>query len=636
MKQDTSPESKRQVQHREQQRRYRRDGRQKRQQWRGAQATAAPAAPKRAPQATAHLLTCFWERFRFSAVLERFGQLKYKGLALASLFLVLLSFGLLDATSDNDLCAKVRTEPLFGELCAAELLDKQQLYRARKRLSIEEYDEWLGHLLDELQKDPRTASRPDGVLIGDDTVMLKTGRHMPEITVVYKSSEARYGWGYAVPTVHYADADKDYPVLGKLHHRTAEQKQARADRQLRHQQGWDCRRPADVQAWLRELVATGRPPEVVVLRGSRLVPGLTRHCAQLQLPWVGVSPANRQYTGPQGGAQSAQAWLQRPVRAAQWQVLNDEGVRVAPLGPAQANTLGPVVLLVVEQVALGERQLYVAPAGSTEAQGVALVQAALVAEQPAPENSKLHDMVELLRRSRTWIRAETATFDRWFYVPWFIQEVLALGFQRVVIKARIDRLYVAQEQEKTWRAWRDQALDYQPATVLGQTVELARLRVQDPDLGAVQLVFVREFRRRRRQGQWVEEADEPYALMCTDPHWAADKVCQAYKLRWKIEEFYREARQNHGLDRFHSRHAAAIHGHLVLAFLSYICVALARLWTDRLKGKTLGWIKQQLFQAIVELKHQGAALQIGFSPDWMAQYGLPEFCQPCAPAGGVP
>jgi hypothetical protein len=45
----------------------------------------------------------------------------------------------------------------------------------------------------------------------------------------------------------------------------------------------------------------------------------------------------------------------------------------------------------------------------------------------------------------------------------------------------------------------------------------------------------------------------------------------------------------------------AIHGHLVPAFLSYICVALARLWSDRLKPKTLGWIKRHLFQALAEL-----------------------------------
>jgi hypothetical protein len=233
------------------------------------------------------------------------------------------------------------------------VVDKQQLYRARKRLSVAEYDGWLGHLLGELQQDPRTASRPDGVVIGADTVMLKTGRHMPDITIVYRSGEDRYGWGYALPTVHYADADKDYPVLGKLHRRSAEQQQERADRNLRHKKGWDRRRPADEQSWLSELVAADRRPDVVILRGTRLVPGLTRHCEQLQLPWVGVSPANRQYCGLQGGAQSAREWLQRLGKTAQWQVLNDEGVRVAYLGTAQANTLGPVVLLVVEQVALG-------------------------------------------------------------------------------------------------------------------------------------------------------------------------------------------------------------------------------------------------------------------------------------------
>ena len=115
--------------------------------------------PKPKPRAISYLLTRFWTYFRFEEVLERFNQVKYKGLPLATLLVVLLSFGLMNATSDADLSQKMQADPLFMEMCGVELLDKQQLHRLRKRLSEEESDGLLEHFLREMQKDPRTASR---------------------------------------------------------------------------------------------------------------------------------------------------------------------------------------------------------------------------------------------------------------------------------------------------------------------------------------------------------------------------------------------------------------------------------------------------------------------------------------------
>ncbi len=53
-------------------------------------------------------------------------------------------------------------------------------------------------------------------------------------------------------------------------------------------------------------------------------------------------------------------------------------------------------------------------------------------------SGKLRLMLDLLRMGRdAGIRSETATFDRWYFIPWFILEVLALGFKRVVIPAKV-------------------------------------------------------------------------------------------------------------------------------------------------------------------------------------------------------
>ena len=627
---DKVQEKKRQARRRSRKRKRRQERRQKRQQWTTAQVVCAKEKPKPEPRAAGHLMARFWQHFKFDKVLEGLGQIKCKGLSLATLCLVLMLFGMMNAQSDSDLCEKVRADPLLVEMCGVELLGRQQLYRMRKRLSAAEYDEWQAHLLQEMQKDPRTASRRDGVIIGDDTVLLKYGDKMPDITVVYRSSEDRYGLGYAMPSTHYADAEKDYPLFGKLHYRTPEQKQAAEDKRLRRRKKLDLRRTEDEKTWLKELIDAERKPGLVVLRGSRLSPGMTAHCESLDMPWLGVSPSNRKYR-LQGKkkALSAKTLLKQEPKRRQWQLLNEEGVRVAFLGQAETTTLGLVTLLVMERIEAAERQLCVLPKDTDEAISIARLQAMLVIERPVPDNSKLHDMLDLLHKSCPFILAETLVVDSWFLVSWFFKEALKINpIKRIVTKAKSNRTYTAKGQTKTWKEWASEVKTYRRCAVLGKNVNLARLKVQDPDLGKVQLVFVQEIRKHKHKGQWVEKIGQCYALLCTDPQYKPEKVFQAYKLRWKIEEFYREVRQNHGLTRFHGRNADAIHGHLVFTFISYICVALVRLWNRKLKTKTLGWIKKHLFHAVVKLKRQGEHLLIGFDPDWMDEFGLPDFCGP--------
>ncbi len=462
-------------------------------------------------------------------------------------------------------------------------------------------------------------------MIGDDTVMMKTGKNMPDITVVYKSSEGYFGLGYALPSTHYADGDKDYPLFAQVHYRTPEQKQEAEDKRLQRRKKLDVRRPEDVKKWLTELIDQGRPPEVVVLRGPLLSLKMVGYCEELNLKWVGISASNRKYRLGQKKEETTRSLLKRTPKT--WQVLDDEGFRMVCLGPAQSGTMGTVNLLMVEQMEDGSRMLCITSTGNDEDKGLELVRTMISIERSAPGNSKLRDMLRLLKKSSGFILAETAVFDRWFYVPWFIRSVLVeIGFKRVIVKCKSDRPYSVNGHAKTWKEWESEVRKYDRYTVRGRPVNLARLKVTDPDLGTVQLVFVQEINTRLRKGESVEEIGPCYALMCTDPRWKPDKVFRAHKLRWKIEEFYREARQNHGFDKFHGRDKEAIHGHIVFALMSYICVSLCRLWNPLLKDKTLGEIKRRLFRGVVKLKHQNGNIIVCFDPGWVDTYGLPDFC----------
>ncbi|MEK7786502.1 MAG: transposase, partial [Chloroflexota bacterium] len=246
-----------------------------------------------------------------------------------------------------------------------------------------------------------------------------------------------------------------------------------------------------------------------------------------------------------------------------------------------------------------------------------------LAQHVDADQSRLNVMLRLLQLTRAAdVRAETAVFDRWFYVTGFIAQVLALGFARVIIKAKRNIPYTYQGQAQTIdQLWAHlPAKRFQTRRVRGQVVKLASLQVGHGELGRVKLVFVKEVGRHHRILQ-------RYVLMCTDPTYGNARVYRAHKLRWKIEECYRETRQHHGLDLYHARNFNANFGHIALSFLSYLCVVATRLLTPKLRHKTLGQVKHLVFDALVELDaKRGNALIVKFSTRFRQEIGLPAYC----------
>jgi len=349
---------------------------------------------------------------------------------------------------------------------------------------------------------------------------------------------------------------------------------------------------------------------------------------ELEVAWVGVSGQRRVYI-LEGERESCKAkdLLSRNFDH-QWVELTDVGSRVAFLGEATC-TLGRVMLVAAEQMDDAVRKLYVLPPQEKAAAVAQLTLALRIAQQETPAG-KLHLMMELLGLSRkAGIRAETAVFDRWYLVPWFILAVLKLGFKRVVVPAKAGFNYEYQGQTydlpELWGLWRPQ--DFEQVTCRNKSYRLLSRQVKMPalsaanvkDLGRVQLVFVEAL---NRKGEVVHR----FVLMCTDLCFTQLDVLRAYKLRWKIEVCYRECKQNHGFGQFHARTLETIYGQLCMSLLAYICVTLTRLLTKKLKDKTLGWIKDHYFNSLVKLAVLDTGeIVIEFSGNLLDNYGLPDF-----------
>jgi hypothetical protein len=476
------------------------------------------------------------------------GITKAGGLAIGGILLVVMLFGVMNVTSLTALAAAVGQDAALGAVLGLTALEHKMLYRTLAAIAVPQYQAWVTEIVRALQQDPRTASQPHGVVAGDETQVAKRyGGQMAGIRTIFLHSTKVFTLGYDVASTHYADWDKDYPLFCGIYQPDAA-KQAELDAaQRRTKLQIDRRKTADFIRWLQSEIAAGHIPQVVELTGHHLNQRLRQQVEELPLPWVGVSDRRRGYTLA-GAAEphKAKALLQRPLDH-QWVELTDLGCQVAFLGPATC-ALGAVLLVVVEQLADAERYLYVLPP-QDQASAIERLTLVLQRAQDGPPAGKLHLMLELLGLSRhAGIQAETAVFDRWYLVPWFIQEVLALGFTRVVVPAKEGFLYQYRGQDyelsALWALW--QPPDFADVTWRGRAYRLRACPVQVHGLGPVQLVLVEVL---KCQGTVLRRV----ALLCTDRRWDPLAVLKAYKLRWKIEVCYRECKQQHGFGQFHAR-----------------------------------------------------------------------------------
>lgn len=573
--------------------------------------------PQPAPRARGYVVRQIWDTLGLTAALTQVGLAK-GGLPFSTILFVVILLGVLGATSLYDLTRQVAQDAVLGALLGMQTLDEKVLYRGLAAITVAQYQAWMTHLLHALQADPRTASRPDGVVAGDSTQVAKPGAHkIPGVHVLFLHSEQRFVRGAEILTTHYADRDKDYPLFMDFCEPDAATVAERALVKARKQAQVDARKPQAVLAFIQAQIAAGQPPLLTVLSGPQLSPPLTDGLTALDVPWVGVSDQRRLYTlAGQATPQKAKTLLHQNLR--HWEEDAELGYRFAWLGAA-TGSVGSVTLLLAEHLGDGVRTLYLLPAETAAGEAIMRVASLLAREQQQQASGQLQRMLTLLALSReAGIRAETATFDRWFFVPHFIAAVLALGFKRVVIKAKEGFTYTYKGVEQGLAAlWAHvPAVAFTPVSYRGHTYQIAPLQVDLKGVGAVKLVFVRQ--RVRARGGWLESV-----IMCSDVRAAADDILRWYLLRWRIEVCYREVKQHHGFGAFHAQTHTINYGQTMLSLVAYLFVSLMRLLVPALHKRTLGWIRDHYLNVIVRLVIDDHRYVIEL-PGWLLDdYGLP-------------
>ncbi len=580
------------------------------------QAKRSQVDPTPAPRGYGYMLQQMWDKLGLEAAMEKAGIIK-DGVPVSTVFMLVILMGIVGASSLHGLVDLIPQDAVLMAVLGIQELEEKHLYRGLARVSIDQYQQWMSHLIVSLQSDPRTASRPDGMVGGDTTQVEKRfARKMPGVYPIFLHSEKRFSKGTEIISTHYADGDKDYSLFMSFYEPDEAAQAAKQAQQARKKAGVNGRKPQEVMAYIQQQVTVGQAPDMVVLKGNRLTKKFRLGMEALSLTWIGISDNRRTYQlEGEKEKRKAKALL---AKAKNWVDYEGVSYRFANIGAA-ASTVGTVRLIGVEHIVEGVRTLYVVSDKVDWSTAVNNISLLLAQEEETADKGILQQMLELLHLGReAGIRAENAAFDSWFCIPWFILAVLELGFKRVVTKPRHNFNYHYRGQtyklQDLWSLLHNK--DFQTHTVGGLSCQLASLIVSVNGLGQVKLVFVRQ--PARRSSKMLQTI-----LLCTDIDYPNKKVLRTYRLRWRIEVCYREVKQNHKFGQFHAQNMETNYGQTMLSLVAYLFVSLFRLLLPPLRFRSLGWIKEFYLRAIVRLTSKGNVIEF---PGWLIDiYGLPDW-----------
>ena len=226
--------------------------------------------------------------------------------------------------------------------------------------------------------------------------------------------------------------------------------------------------------------------------------------------------------------------------------------------------------------------------------------------------TKITLAIELVKEAvELVIPFETALFDSWYLAP-LLLEVLAEWGKKWISILKMNRnittnnLRILDEEGKAVRFENSKikvqdliplipAPAFKPVQVGEETYYCFSKNVRIPSLGKVRLII--SFDNPELQGTCA-------VLVTNHLSWNAKKIIETYLLRWPIETFYQEAKQQLGLNKYRMRSADAIQKHWCLVFVAYSFLHLDCLPTSRRKVykpiQTIGQVIRKQTQMLIE------------------------------------
>lgn len=563
------------------------------------------------PQASAVIVHRLFQQLGLDSLLAELGLEKQHGVSAEDVALVLLLFSSYGVDSVAKLEAKAQEDTALAEILRDVQAITEKVILYFENHAPRQWKQLLDACLQRMQQEPRFVSQATGILALDDSPLPKTGKKMENISVIYDHTQDRYVWGYVLVSTFYADEKKGYPVNFQFRLVSEEERRELEEQRLRKAAEIDLRCKGSLVQWVELLEREGHKPEWVEVAGANLEGQTLKALDEREVGWLALPNSRIPLLNGSGKRWKWEELCRQALRR-QPVVLETEGLELH---------CKSVVLQGYEEVdfiAVTDRGgnslgFFLHRKGSCLARSQHVL--AYLARREPKDSNKLKIAVDLVTRAKTsGIAARTVAFDAWYFVLWFVIQLMQIeGIDRVVSKLKCDETVVVDGQPRRVDSlWEQVVLRHQR----GQYRQVGSLVVEWPGWGPIKCVFIRELDKCFR-------VQAQYVLVCTDTAWSNEKILRAYKLRWGIEVFYRTAKQRFGLEAFHHRIFAEIVCHVTFVFLAYCLTAALKQMNETLLALNICQIIDLYLRALVRLERVKGELHVFVSPTFASAFGVP-------------
>jgi len=518
---------------------------------------------------------------------------KHHGISIENIIFVLLLYSSYGVKSISQLAKKAQKDVSLAKYIEdVKKIDNKIILYFQELNDISTYEELLDRIISSSQdRGQRLSTKKNGILIVDDSPLVKTGKKMDKIEIIFDHVEKRYVLGYVLVATSYADDTKSYCVNFEFRFSTEEDKKRAEQKKLKKSAKIDLRKKESLIEWINVQINNGAEIQDVEVSGVNLKPKTLRELDKRDIIWLGL-PSTKTVLSKTGNKQWELEKLKEKTLRKTPMILELEGWKIYTK-PVVLNDYGEVTFCIVNDLQHNELGCFLTKK-NVITKNAYVLQNYFNKQQPA-DNNKLKIALRLFERAKNaGVQAETACGDAWFNVAWFIEEALQIGGIKRFVSRIKSNTEVSHNNQliKVNELWGKVALKL----ISGRSIKAGATIVDVKGFKhPIKLVF-------------VQELDEcgivkgKYILVCTDTHYSIEQTIRAYKLRWSIECFFRTGKQRFGLDKFHVRKFRKIHSHVTFSFISYLLIASLKNSTPKLNDLTFGQIIDQFLNSLVKLK----------------------------------
>jgi len=538
---------------------------------------------------------------------------KHHGISVHDIIFVLLLYSSYDVTSIAGLASKAKKDQsLASVLEDVKKINNKVILYFQQNNEISTYEQLVDRIVSSGQTNGRIKSTKKGILIVDDSPLIKTGKKMEEIEIIFDHVEKRYVLGYVLVSTSYADKTKSYCVNFEFRLSTEEDRNKAQEKKLKKKEKIDLRKKGSLINWIKIQINSGIEVEFVQVSGVNLDAETLDELDARGIDWVALPSGKTAILDQEMNKRDFDS-LKQAVTRTQPAILEIEGWEVYTK-PVLFKDYGEMVFCVVKDFQGNELGCFLLKKEAMHTM-ISILQEFFTREQPA-DNNKLKIGLDLFERAKSAdVQAETACGDAWFLVAWFVAKVLEIeGIKRFISKMKSNTKVVYKGQViKVKDLWDSINLEL----VSGRSIKAGAVLVTVKGFeNPLKIVFVQELDKYGR-------AKARYILVCTDVHFSKEKIIETYKLRWTIECFFRTAKQRFGLDKFHVRKFNEIHSHITFVFISYLLMACLKISNPKLADLSFGQIIDRYLKSLVTLQRTAEGVLVYLDPGFFKEFGFP-------------